>query len=917
MKVNLLKFVFSVFLLFVLCSNLSAQKIYRSFKGRVIDSATSQPIPDVTISIFRASDTSLINFGFTTPNGNFTMNVNNADSLLVVFSQLNYDDYTKKVAPMLNNWNFYNWDDIKLAKSAFTLTATVKKAAIRMKGDTMEINASRFKVLPGSDVAQLFKKIHGFEVNVKGEIKVGGVAVEKILVDGSDFFGNNPGLVSKNLQADMIETVQVYEPKNPDGSPASDQVSKTINLKLKKNKRNGLFGDALAGYGTVKRHEAGLRLNNFKNDRKLSFILNSNNINGTGFDFGFNNWHEAQTENRNGTGNDFYWRNYEGDNNEGNINNKLNGGFSYFNEFSKKRKLSTNIMFSRNKYNSINTSNSYIALTDSSNRENKDSSATNGFATSISVSVDYTKEIDSTGSFEIGGRIGNNNNYQDNENKNIILINQQLVNNGLSNINTTSLENNFGINIFYTRSLRKNERFNYSFSSKYDVINNDYNMFQFTQNNSDTFNFQRTDGGGSKELLTKLTLAAPISKKITGYLSSDYFLQTNKNKQLTYNAFNPFASSFEQEYKQKIDTLTLDYKNTNQQLSIKPYVVYRVKKLYASAAYTIMNVKLNNQNTILDSGIAKQYLKTLPSFYISFSPKVGYFSLRGSKSIVFPTIQELMPVLNLNNNWQRNIGNASLKPQDKFNISLYNHMNKMRYFKNMGFNFSASTYNDYKVQINTINNEGIVVQMPINTSGRKEIFTYHYATLKLSKSFDLNTNLTYDFNKIPLFINSQKAFNTTNGYSANIGFSYTQSDSFDISLGTNFNQQNNSNTLNKSLNFKQFTSSYNLTVRGVLKWGAELSTSININDQRNVPNIGKLIPVWNAYIQQPLGKKSNYHIKLSAYDILKQNVNISRSARNGYIFTSTNNQLQQYFLITLVYKIKKMGGGDDEFNYVY
>ena len=250
MQLNKPKLFLFFFFIFYTLQNIEAQKIYRSFKGRVVDSATTMPIPDVTISIYRASDTSLINFGFTTPNGNFTINVNNSDSLIITFSQLNYDEFTKKVPAMDDNWNFYNWGDIKLAKLSFTLTATVRKAAIRMNGDTMEINASRFKVLPGSDVAQLFKKIPGFEVNVKGEIKVGGVAVDKIMVDGSDFFGNNPGMVSKNLQADMIETVQVYEPKNADGSPVNDEVKKTINLKLKKNKRNGVFGDALAGYGT-------------------------------------------------------------------------------------------------------------------------------------------------------------------------------------------------------------------------------------------------------------------------------------------------------------------------------------------------------------------------------------------------------------------------------------------------------------------------------------------------------------------------------------------------------------------------------------------------------------------------------------------------------------------------------------------
>src|SRR5690606_23287839 len=158
------------------------------------------------------------------------------DSLLVVVSHIKYNEFHHR-EPAMEGWNFKSFGDLKLARLAKQYKiVSVKTAAIRMNGDTIEINASKFKVLPGSDVAQLFKKIPGFEINVKGEIKVNGADVSKIMVDGSDFFGNNPGMVSKNLNADMIETVQVYEDRNEDGSP-KENMTKVINLKLKKGKR--------------------------------------------------------------------------------------------------------------------------------------------------------------------------------------------------------------------------------------------------------------------------------------------------------------------------------------------------------------------------------------------------------------------------------------------------------------------------------------------------------------------------------------------------------------------------------------------------------------------------------------------------------------------------------------------------------
>ena len=206
----LMKRILLVLFALLLTTNIFSQRI--TVMGRVIDSISGDALKDVTVSAFSLKDTALLNFSFTSKNGNYYMEVNGQDSILVTFSYFAY----KEKARTWKNQSNWREVDIKLAPDPKWNTLSrvkLKTSPISMRGDTIEIIASRFKVLPGSDVAQLFKKIPGFEVDVSGTVKVNGKDINKIMVDGSDFFGNNPALVSKTLQADMIEKVQVFEEK--------------------------------------------------------------------------------------------------------------------------------------------------------------------------------------------------------------------------------------------------------------------------------------------------------------------------------------------------------------------------------------------------------------------------------------------------------------------------------------------------------------------------------------------------------------------------------------------------------------------------------------------------------------------------------------------------------------------------------
>ena len=179
---------------------------------------------------------------------------------------------------------------LSMQKDYKTLEGVVvtSEAPIQVKNDTVQFNTSGFKTAPNASLEDLLKKIPGMEVDKDGNVKTQGEAVQKVMVDGKEFFGNDPKLATKNLTADMIESVQVFDDmsdqakftKMDDGSR-----TKTINIKLKKDRNKGYFGRALAAYGSDDRYETNISMNKFNGNQRISLLFNANNINKQGFSF--------------------------------------------------------------------------------------------------------------------------------------------------------------------------------------------------------------------------------------------------------------------------------------------------------------------------------------------------------------------------------------------------------------------------------------------------------------------------------------------------------------------------------------------------------------------------------------------------------------------------------------------------------
>ena len=276
------------FLLVFLCfSTISFSQNIFSISGKLIDGNSKLPLESATIYFSKVSDSTVVDYTISDKNGNFNFKIKGLEYPVNLRVSYNgYLDYKKKFTSIVKDSDL---GVISLNENVSSLNEVIVKSEIppiSVKTDTLEFNASSFKVSPDANVEALLKQLPGVEIDTDGKITVNGKEVNNILVNGKPFFGKDGKIVTQNLPAEMIDKVQVTDTKTKkeelSGQAASENTS-TINLTIQEDKNKGLFGKATVGYGTDNRYESSLLFNYFKNTQKISVLGSSNNINSVGF----------------------------------------------------------------------------------------------------------------------------------------------------------------------------------------------------------------------------------------------------------------------------------------------------------------------------------------------------------------------------------------------------------------------------------------------------------------------------------------------------------------------------------------------------------------------------------------------------------------------------------------------------------
>jgi 5-hydroxyisourate hydrolase-like protein (transthyretin family) len=343
---------------FFFCTIALAQK-NGIIKGIAFDTVAKQPVGSATITLMQKKDSSLISFTMTDNNGRFELSgIQNGEYRLLV-THVNYHSSSRifKVDDDHKSIDLGNIIMNDRAKVLSEVTVTSEAPPVTLVGDTIQYNARSFKTPPNANVEDLLKKLPGVKVEKDGTVKAQGEKVQKVLVDGKEFFGNDPKVATKNLPADAVDKVQVYDKLSDQAQLTrfdDGNSEKTINLKLKKDKKKGVFGKINAGAGTDGRYQGKFNVNSFKGARQMSAIGMGNNTNAEGFSFmDVLNFTGALSQLKNGGGDINLTINENdplsgllGGNNTG-INTTFGGGINYNNIIGTKTDFQSNYFYSR------------------------------------------------------------------------------------------------------------------------------------------------------------------------------------------------------------------------------------------------------------------------------------------------------------------------------------------------------------------------------------------------------------------------------------------------------------------------------------------------------------------------------------------------------------------------------------------
>ncbi|MFI0429497.1 outer membrane beta-barrel protein [Mariniflexile sp. HMF6888] len=883
-------------------TTLFAQKF--TLEGIVKDQ-NAHVLEGATVYLQSIKDSIPISYGITNKNGEFSLQVNTENDSKAIFNiaYMGYKPFKKDIdVPTGKQLNLGSLTLEDQVEELSVVSIIGKAPPILIKKDTIEYHADSFKTMPNDKVEDLLKKLPGVEVDLDGIITVNGVEVEAINVDGMRFFGEKNGAIAlKNIPSNAVSKVQVTDYKTDMQKftgEESDSGTKEINLKIKKGQNKAYFGDVNLGYGTDKKYQANANLFQLIDGKQLGIIMGTNNIN---MSKGFNSLPDADSSN-------------------GYIESDFLGA-----------------NFSKGKWNETRVNADYRYSNQSTDRAQK--SYTENFLPDLNYITNATSRgFNNSDRHDVGSdlkflikpknkssrnhvQLSNVTNFNTSNNDSFSTVNRiseyangDLVGTYFSESNSSSSSYNFNNDFSVTSRVgKKRDYFNIGFSTafdKQDAEGSNYsgNDFESSSTNVVQDQISNTNNSGarinlnarwSKELLTNFRIIPRYSATVNSQKDEKFIYDFDEND-ADYTSFNNQISVDSRYIATTIrPTLGLRYD-------------YKEFRFEVNGSYT--NTFRNYKDHIINARNFKNEFE-----YVTYSGRIRYRDEKGYKNITLdydqnvnlPSISQLQPIADVSNITNIRTGNPFLEPAVSHEVGL-------RYQNNIAFNNINVTANanaefvQDKIINSTITDSDLIryttyenINGDYRVSGNTAISKSYFSK---KNNFNINLRFHGDYRNIKSIQNTVRFTTKTNTLRPSLSLSYSHNKKIDISTSYSYEMTHTKYDTNTYNDNDYFVQNLRLESSVFFLKDAFFTNKVSYRYNSRVgDDFDGAAVFWNAGLGVQLWD-NKATLTAVGYDILGKNNGYNRSVSETAIQDVENKILEQYFMLTFVYKFGRFAG---------
>jgi len=800
-------------------------------------------------------------------------------------------------------------------------------------GDTTSFNSKAYKVNKDATAEDLVSKMPGVAI-VDGKVQAQGEEVKQVLVDGKRFFGDDANAVLKNLPAEIIDKVQVFDKKSDQSQFTGfddGNASKTINIVTKAQFRNGIFGKVYGGYGYENKFKGGASVNIFKGNRRITVLAQSNNINEQNFSsedlLAVASSASTGGGGRRGGGGQGGASGNASDNfsvnNQNGINTTSLFGLNYSDKWGKKTEVSSSYFFNWTKNDSKSSLLQQYILGSNNGLIYNETNNANSDNFNHRLNFKIETKLDSQNTISIQPKLSFQTN---NSSKKLAGFNTKELQNISNSINTNS-SNLSGYNlsalILFRHSFAKRGR-TFSINATPTITDNSGDNSLYSLNTyyntgiifADTIDQKSTILKSGNSIKGNASYTEPLDS--FNFLLVDYSTSytDNYSSKRTFNSFNN-----DNTYTYLDSSLTNVFKNQYQSQSGSLGYRFQKPKINFSINAAYQWALLSKQQEIPTSyQLSKSFESVLPSaqFQYKFSPKKNLrINYRTSNNA--PSIDQLQDVINNTNALQLSTGNPELKQDFQQNLNMrYSAVNTVKatsFFALLGANYSSNYIGNSTLIANqdtTVYNsvflkKGSQIIRPVNLDGYFSLRSFINYTFPIKKiKTNLSLNVSGNYNNVPGLINTQINYAKTATGGLGIVLSSNISEKIDFTISSNSSYSNINNTLQSSSNTTYFSQNSKLKIT-LNPWkGLVLQSEYsNMYYAGLTSAFNQSISLWNAAIGYKFLKNKQAELRLTVYDLLNQNNSVARTNTDSYIQDSQTNVLNRYYMLTFTYNFKK------------